>query len=220
MRLEKIIAQNQKKEALHLDLGCGRSPRNPFGADLVVGVDISDPALRGGKYFEFHPVHYNERLPFEDDTFDSISAFDFLEHLPRISASDGPTATYLGYLNEIHRVLKPEGLFLSFTPCYPHPGAFTDPTHVNYMTRDSVHYIAGQGYARSLQYGYLGDFEIIDSSMRFSNWLILESSLVFDASKRSSAVGRSVARVRMWAGSILFKHPAKSHLVWLLRKRP
>lgn len=40
-------------------------------------------------------------------------------------------------MNEIHRVLAPEGLFFCRVPAFPSTYAFKDPTHVNFITEDT-----------------------------------------------------------------------------------
>ena len=59
-------------------------------------------------------------------------------------------------MSEIYRVLKPGGIFFSCTPVYPHPEAFSDPTHVNIMTRETFDYFTSPG-----DYGFTGDFTIL-----------------------------------------------------------
>jgi hypothetical protein len=47
-------------------------------------------------------------------------------------------------MNEIWRVLRPRGQFYAETPAYPFPTAFSDPTHVNVITPDTVRYFASE----------------------------------------------------------------------------
>ena len=70
----------------HLDMGCGAYARNPFKAPEVYGADILDnPALNidRDKYFK---VDSKLTIPVADGFLNSISAYDFIEHLNR---SDG-----------------------------------------------------------------------------------------------------------------------------------
>ena len=57
-----------------------------------------------------------------------------------LADSDGGSRLpFLGLMNEIYRVLEPGGLFFSSTPCYPWPMAYSDPTHVNIMSEETLH---------------------------------------------------------------------------------
>jgi hypothetical protein len=63
-------------------------------------------------------------------------------------------------MNEIWRVLKPRGRFLSQTPAFPQVAAFTDPTHVNIITEQTFPvYFCEPFWARP--YGFRGSFKII-----------------------------------------------------------
>ena len=65
----------------HLDLGCGPVPRNPYRRDELFGVDLSGSTDSG-------PIRranlVMQAIPFGDDSFESVSAYDFLEHVPRV----------------------------------------------------------------------------------------------------------------------------------------
>jgi hypothetical protein len=64
----------------HLDLGCGSKPRNPYHAELTFGCDIRDIDA-GVKDIGFDYKKVNlvlEPIPYPDNYFDSVSAFDFL----------------------------------------------------------------------------------------------------------------------------------------------
>jgi SAM-dependent methyltransferase len=106
---------------------------------------------------------FREPIPFEDSFFDSVSAYDFLEHIPRTAINGNQTRfPFISVMNEIWRVLKNGGRFYASTPAYPHPAAFQDPTHVNIITRQTHSYFTG---ARPMgrMYGFKGDFECIRS---------------------------------------------------------
>ena len=63
-----------------LDLGCGPNPKNPFNAQEVYGVDIRDGL--GSNIYSADLVI--EAIPFKDATFEFITAYHFIEHIPRI----------------------------------------------------------------------------------------------------------------------------------------
>jgi len=113
-----------------LDLGCGMNPKNPFNADEVFGIDVRDDLDANIKRADL----VIEPIPFESDYFEYVTAHDFLEHVPRVIYAPSRRNAFVEVMNEVYRVLKEGGLFLSLTPAYPHPEAFRDPTHVNIIT--------------------------------------------------------------------------------------
>ncbi|MDP1648054.1 MAG: methyltransferase domain-containing protein [Rubrivivax sp.] len=141
----------------HLDLGCGPVPRNPYRRDELFGVDLSGSAGAG-------PVRRanlaTQAIPFASDSFESVSAYDFLEHVPRVLPTpdgQGTRFPFIELMNEIWRVLKPAGLLYAVTPVYPSKAAFQDPTHVNIMTVDThLYFTRPQNMAA--MYGFSGDF--------------------------------------------------------------
>jgi SAM-dependent methyltransferase len=142
----------------HLDLGCGPIPRNPYGRDELCGVDLSGddsgPIRRANLA--------TQPIPFESNSFDSASAYDFLEHIPRVlptADGQGTRFPFIELMNEVWRVLKPGGLLYAITPVFPSAAAFMDPTHVNIMTKDTHTYFT-RPQRLAAMYGFQGDFEV------------------------------------------------------------
>lgn len=167
---KKHINHNPNIKTKSLDLGCGSSPRNPFQADELFGVDIRKDLEKDIKQANLAI----EPIPFESNSFDFITAFDVIEHIPRESWPDGKLKmSFLDLMNEIHRVLKPGGIFLHSTPAYPSPEAFQDPTHVNIITQNTMsQYFCGPTWAKKLGYGFKGEFEEIEQRWRQGIWLV------------------------------------------------
>lgn len=138
-----------------LDLGCGLDPKNPFKAEEVFGIDIrtcSNPNVR--------VADLNiENIPFENNFFEFVTAFDFIEHVPRIIYAPNRRFPFIELMNEIHRVLKPGGSFFSLTPAFPRSPAWRDPTHVNIITEQTfpLYFCEPQNMAKI--YGFKGKFE-------------------------------------------------------------
>mgnify|MGYP006270812389 CR=1 FL=1 len=155
-----------------LDLGCGSNPRNPFSSKSFFGVDIrADICVPSVHQADLS----HEDVPFANDTFDIVSAFDFLEHIPRISYKDGRSSySFITLMNEVYRVLKPSGFFLYSFPVYPAPEAFQDPTHVNIMTENTIPYYfcEPRSWAKSLGYGFSGRFELVQQAWLSHNSVI------------------------------------------------
>ena len=113
------IAENQIKV---LDWGCGKGHITYLlrergfdvtSCDVMSSRDDSTfgqevPIIRA-KEIPIVPLHHPSKLPFDDKTFDCVVSFGVLEHVPTDVAS----------LHEVHRILKPGGIFfLTFLPYF------------------------------------------------------------------------------------------------------
>lgn len=107
------IRQHFPSTAQVLDLGCGAGFLSNELAEsglLVTGLDMSNESLEIAKlYDKTKKVQYIQGdaacLPFADASFDVVTAMDFLEHV------ENPTQI----IQELSRVLKPNGLFFFHT---------------------------------------------------------------------------------------------------------
>src|SRR5690606_1430153 len=92
-----------------LDLGCGarKQIERAIGVDChrLPAVDVLSRLERG--------------LPFADASVDHVYAVHFLEHVEPL----------LPLMNEIHRVLRPDGVLHVMVPKAAHVNALADPTH-------------------------------------------------------------------------------------------
>lgn len=95
-----------------LDVGCGRG----YGFDVLqspgvarTGLDISLEFLKEARH-NYHSVSLvqatGERLPFRSRSFDSIIAFEVIEHLQ----------DDIAFLHELKRLIRPGGLIAISTP--------------------------------------------------------------------------------------------------------
>lgn len=171
---QEFIRSSLKPEAFglaeSLDIGCGPQPQNPFAASGLLGADIRS-------FPENNVVSCDlvmQGLPFEDARFDYVTAFHFIEHVPRHIIDQGRTRfPFIELMNHVHRVLKPGGLFYAETPAYPFKEAFQDPTHINLITEDTFprYFCAPDNWAA--MYGFLGHFELVAQGWRRSALLTL-----------------------------------------------
>jgi SAM-dependent methyltransferase len=136
-----------------LDLGCGETIRNPYQALQVIGLDIQDADLA------------IEPIPHPDDYFDFVTAYDFLEHIPRLLYVPQRRYPFVELMSEVWRVMKVGGKFLSSTPAFPHAPAFQDPTHVNIITPLTFAEYFDDEKTWAKMYGFKGKFYI--NNMRY-----------------------------------------------------
>ena len=150
-----------------LDLGCGGVPRNPFKADLLYGIDIRDSANPNIARSDLA----QEGIPHGDASMDYITAFDFIEHVPRVVYLPQIRYSFIELMNEVYRVLTPGGLFLAQAPVYPFSACFTDPTHINPITSETFSQYFDDQRQWGRMYGFNGAFKI-ESQVRHSTHLI------------------------------------------------
>lgn len=148
-----------------LDLGCGENPKNPFNATVIYGVDIREDLENNIRCADLAV----DKIPYEDNIFDYVTAFEFIEHIPRVVYAPKRRNSFVELMNEIYRVLKPGGYFLSSTPGYPHGVAFRDPTHVNFITNETFPLYFDDKNRWASIYGFKGSFEIASQEWRGPN---------------------------------------------------
>ncbi len=147
-----------------LDLGSGISPKNPFNADEVYGIDIREEV--SNSIYKADLVV--EPIPFDSGSLDYVTAHDFLEHIPRLLYNPHRTHPFINLMNEIYRVLKASdsgGLFYSKTPCFPFGDAWRDPTHVNIISDETFPLYFDNTNRWAAMYGFIGAFEIIEQGI-------------------------------------------------------
>ena len=206
------------QSSVHVDMGCGYHPRNPFNADKLIGVDIipiSELPIK--PHVKYVQILSSQEIPLPDGSVDSISGFDFLEHLSRGNGSS--QNEFIGFMNEAHRLLRPGGVLFLVTPAFPSPAAFQDPTHVNFITSETVKYFLGPtALAQSMGYGFKGSFNLINQS-----WMGPFSKIFY--SSCDSVSGKSYESLRNFLSFNSMRRMISTvrqptHLVWILTKSP
>ena len=195
------------KRTRHLDIGCGEVPRNPYKMDELHAMDSREiDSLKIVKEFKYQRHNFViKKFPYPDGYFDSISAYDVIEHIPRqIMMGDELVYPFIRIMNEIHRTLKKGGKFIATTPGYPRPEDFQDPTHVNIITLETIKYFSGID-ALGKMYGFEGDFEI-----KTNKFCVKESYVDMSISARKIFL-------RRWHRKIFKK--GWSHIVWEIIKK-
>lgn len=150
----------------HLDLGCGPFPKNPYACEVLYGIDIRAGESTASKATILGANLAIEPIPFPDNHFDSVSAYDFFEHVPRVALdynSKSSRFPFIELMNEIWRVLKPDGRLYAITPAFPGEKALRDPTHVNIITAKTHRYFTTPQVLGKM-YGFCGEFQVIRQS--------------------------------------------------------
>lgn len=110
--VEEICRKVESGRPHMLDVGCGTGANLEMLARFgdVEGVDVSPDALSFCRERGFKNVKQGviEKLPFDDGSFDLVTALDVIEHLDDDAAG----------LSEMRRVLKPGGRILLTVPAF------------------------------------------------------------------------------------------------------
>ena len=167
------FTENEQNKKKSLDIGCGLRPKNPFNAKYLYGVDVRDDLSLGFEIKKANLIIH--KLPYPNNEFDFVTAFDLLEHIPRIIVENGePKYPFIELMNEIYRVLKPNGIFFHQTPAFPSRLVFQDPTHVNIITEETFpsYFCYPNIEARINGYGFNGKFHLLDQRWFHGSWIL------------------------------------------------
>lgn len=160
----------------HVDLGCGRLKKGRIGIDRYAapGVNIvadldglsvnwmaknpNDDVPAGITWNRTPPVHIRS-LPFPTSSIESIISYHALEHIG---------AGFIPLIDEVYRVLKPDGIFRAITPLFPSRTAVEDPDHKRYfMTGTWASFCGTPGEDDDPQSCWLSSFSVPYTSARF-----------------------------------------------------
>lgn len=100
------------------------------GADVVHDLDVS-PAY----------------LPFPDEEFDELAAYDVLEHI----GLQGDWRSWFDEMADYHRILKPGGIFGIIVPV--NADALADPGHTRFITANYFLFLSQKFYDKALADG-------------------------------------------------------------------
>lgn len=114
------------KSGINLDIGCGANKQTGFvGIDIrpLPGVDIVWDITK----FPW---------PLPDNCVNNAMASHLVEHIPPHNFG------FVNFMNEVWRVLKPDGKFMIATPHGRSSGYIQDPTHCNPCNEATFAYFA------------------------------------------------------------------------------
>lgn len=142
--------------------------------ELLLGCGartVKDVVTRGSKEFvspvrlDINPDHkpdvvwdLNVRpLPFADNSFDEIHAYEVLEHI-------GKQGDYKGFFEEFteyHRILKPDGLLVVSVPMWNSVWAWGDPSHTRVINSGSIVFLSQKQYQSQIGHTSMTDFRYV-----------------------------------------------------------
>lgn len=136
--LRRFVEKHCGPDASIVDLGCGNCMWNSRGY-RVVGVDCNEPMLRWARQnkrlVDYQVTNDLARTGLPSDHFDAAIASEVLEHLVNFDET----------LDEVHRLLKPNGVFLVTVPYDFFLGPFFLLFNINCLWQG---YVRGSAYHR------------------------------------------------------------------------
>ena len=96
-------------------------------------------------------------LPFLDEEFDEIHAYDVLEHL----AVQGDYEFFFKEFTEYYRILKSGGFFMASCPSLDSPWLFGDPSHKRAISKETLVFLDQDQYTAQVGKTKMSDFRDI-----------------------------------------------------------
>ncbi|OGK09914.1 hypothetical protein A2767_01830 [Candidatus Roizmanbacteria bacterium RIFCSPHIGHO2_01_FULL_35_10] len=131
---------------IKINLGCGQKYLKGF-----INTELNK-SVKADLYFNLNKFPY----PFRNSYATYILMDNVLEHLDNV----------IKVMQEIHRILKPNGMVKIIVPYFKSDGAYQDPTHKHFFTEKSMDYFS---YSGEYNYYTKSRFKILKKEISSSN---------------------------------------------------
>lgn len=93
-------------------------------------------------------------LPFEDNSFDEIHAYEVLEHI----GQQGDWVAFFRQFSDYYRVLKPNGVLAASVPDWRNEWAWGDPSHRRIINNGTLVFLDQTEYQKQVGKTAMSDF--------------------------------------------------------------
>ena len=159
-------------------VGCGNRREKLFTMEgrpkewtELITLDISENLAKPADY-----VHdlTDLPLPFDDDCFDEVHAYEVLEH----TGAQGDWKFFFNQFYEFWRILKPGGILCGSCPLWDGKWAWGDPGHTRIISSASLVFLSQREYKAQVGNGAMtdyraywdGDFDLVGMKEDEENW--------------------------------------------------
>lgn len=150
-RDKRIQSDKPWKDLVTLDINPDHKPDYIF--DLSKIGELAFP----NRETVYRGANFIQGLPFENDKFYEIHAYEVLEHI----GQQGDYKKFFAQFSDFWRILKPGGLICATVPSWNNMWAFGDPSHTRVINEGTLIFLSQQEYKNQVGITAMSDFRYI-----------------------------------------------------------